>query len=153
MTEEYLNNTEINKTVAIYAPASKVWDALTNPELIKRWMTDDEVDVITDWKVGSPIVFRGSLHWIDFENRGTILQFEPEKVFQYNYLSSLSNLPDITENYTSIKFMLSSIEGTTTLLLTLSDFPDEVIRKHLDFYWNVTLGILKNLCEQLIKKP
>lgn len=106
--------------------------------------TDDEVDVITNWKVGSPIIFRGSLHRINFENKGTILQFEPEKVFQYNYLSSLSKLPKIPENYTSIRFVLSSTEDKTELMLTLSNFPDEVIRKHLDFYWSVTLGILKN---------
>lgn len=147
MTEQYLNNTEINKTVTIHTSASKVWEALTNPELIKRWIADNEVDVITNWKVGSPIIFRGSLHWINFENKGTIQQFEPEKVFQYNYLSSLSNLPEIPENYTSIRFVLSSTEDKTELMLTLSNFPDEVIRKHLDFYWNVTLGILKNLCE------
>ena len=139
---------EINKTVTINAPVSKLWDALTNPELIKRWMLDTEINVTTDWQIGGPIIFRGSLQWINFENKGTILQFEPEKAFQYNYWSTLSGLPDVPSNYTVVGFVVSPAENETTLTLTLSNFPNQVIYKHLDFYWTVTLDVLKRLCEQ-----
>jgi len=139
---------EINKTVTISSPVSRVWEVLTNPELIKQWMLDTEINVTTDWQIGGPIIFRGSLHWTAFENKGTILQFEPEKAFQYNYWSTLSGLPDVPENYTIVGFVLNPAEGGTTLTLTLSNFPNKVIYKHLDFYWTVTLDILKKLCEQ-----
>ncbi len=112
-------------------------------------MSDSPIDVISDWQVGSSIIFRGDLHWTSFENKGTIRQFDPEKVFQYNYWSSLSNLPDIPENYTEVRFVLTPIEDKTTVILTLNNFPDEIIYKHVNFYWNVTLGILKKWCEQL----
>jgi len=144
----YSNGKEIIKTVTIHAGASTVWNALTNPELIKRWMLDTEINVITDWQIGSPIIFKGSLQWTDFENKGTIQQFEPEKAFQYNYWSTLSNLPDVPGNYTVVGFVLSQRAIQTLLTLTLSNFPDEITYKHLHFYWDVTLDVLKRLCEQ-----
>ena len=44
--------------ITINAPASKVWDALTNPDLIKQYLFGTEVT--TDWQVGSPITYRGT---------------------------------------------------------------------------------------------
>jgi len=94
------------------------------------------------------MVIHGSLHGIKFKNNGTVLQFEPEKILRYNHLSSLSRLPDKLENYSVVEFGLTPIENQTTLTLTLSNFPTENIYKHLAFYWNVTLEILKRLVEK-----
>ena len=44
-------------TITINASTSKVWDALTKPELIKQYLFGTEV--ATDWQVGSPIRYRG----------------------------------------------------------------------------------------------
>ena len=145
---DYSDDREIIKTVSIHAAVAKVWDTLTDPESIKQWMIDSELQIITDWQTGSPIIFRGSLHWIDFENKGTILLLDPYRVFQYNYWSTFSGLPDVPKNYTVVGFALNPSENETALTLTLSNFPTEIIYKHLDFYWTVTLDILKRLCEQ-----
>ena len=136
------------KTIHINAPTSKVWDALTNPDLMKKWMSENEIEIITDWQVGRPMVIRGNLHGIKFENNGTVLQFEPENILRYNHLSSLSRLSDKTENYSVIEFKLTPLAEQTELTLTLSIFPTETIYKHLAFYWNVTLEILKRLIEE-----
>jgi uncharacterized protein YndB with AHSA1/START domain len=138
----------INKTVTINAPVSTVWDSLTNPDLIKRWMSDTAIHVISDWKTGSPIIFRGNLHWIDFENRGVIQAFEPGKTFQYTSWSSLSELPDSPENYSVFRFELTPVEDKTMVQLTISRFATEIIYKHLNFYWTVALELLKKACEQ-----
>ena len=140
--------TVASKTITINAPTSKVWEALTNPELMKKWMSETEIHIITDWKVGSPFTIRGNLHGIKFENKGKVLQFEPEKVLQYTHLSSISRLPDKSENYSSFEFRLAPLENQTTLTLTLGIFPTESIYKHLVFYWNVTLEILKRMVEE-----
>jgi len=124
-----------------------VWEALTNPELMKKWMSETEINIITDWNVGSPMIIRGDLHGIKFENKGTVLQFEPEKILQYNYLSSISRLPDQPGNYSNIEFRLAPIEDQTALTVLVSNFPTEIIYKHLAFYWNVTLEIFKRLIE------
>ncbi|WP_419699255.1 SRPBCC family protein [Mucilaginibacter sp. NFX135] len=145
---DYPDEKEIIKTITINTPVSKVWNALIAPELIKRWMLDTEINVTTDWQIGSSIIFSGNLHWTDFENKGTILQFEPEKALQYNYWSTLSGLPDIPVNYIIVGFTLNPITANETVLnLTLSKITDEVAYKHLDFYWTITLDVFKKFCE------
>jgi len=137
----------LTKTVTINAPISKVWDALTNPAIMEKWMSESEIEISTDWQVGSPFVIRGKLHGIKFENTGRVLQFEPEKVLEYSHLSSISRLPDKPENYSSVEFRLAPMEKQTTLRVTLRNFPTESIYKHLVFYWNVTPEILKRMME------
>jgi uncharacterized protein YndB with AHSA1/START domain len=137
----------VQKTVHINAPTSVVWETLTNPELMKKWMSETEINILTDWKVGSPLVIRGLLHRVKFENKGTVLQFEPEKILRYTHLSSLSRLPDQPENYTILAFSLTAINRQTKLAFTAGNFPAESIYKHFRFYWNVTLEILKKMIE------
>ena len=138
----------MSKTVTINAPTSKIWEALTNPDLMKKWMSELEIEILTDWKVGNLVVIRGKLHGIKFENKGRVLQFEPEKILQYSHLSSLSRLPDKPENYSVFDFRLTPKEDLTLLTLTVSNFPTESIFKHLAFYWNVTLEIFKRTIEE-----
>lgn len=137
------NGNIVSKTIHINAPTSVVWEALTNPELMKKWMSETEINIITDWKVGNPMMIRGILHRMKFENKGTVLQFEPEKFLQYTHLSSLSRLPDKPENYTILKFRLTPINHQTRLAFTASNFPTENIYKHFAFYWNVMYSSAK----------
>jgi uncharacterized protein YndB with AHSA1/START domain len=142
-------NEYIKKTILINASSSKVWEHLTNPDLMKHWMGDPEmqIEVITDWKVGSPFIIKG-FHHQQFENKGTILQFEAEKVFHYSYLSSLSNLDDTPKNHTTISFTLAPKDKQVELTVEVENFPTEVIYKHLEFYWNGTIHLLKEVIEK-----
>ena len=73
-----MSKTPIAKvTTTINAPPSKVWDALTKPALIKRYLFGTEVT--TDWKVGSPITYRGEWQGKTYEDKGKILEIEPGK--------------------------------------------------------------------------
>jgi uncharacterized protein YndB with AHSA1/START domain len=47
-------------TVDIDATPQRVWSALTDPDEIEKYMFGSRVD--TDWKPGSPIVWRGELY-------------------------------------------------------------------------------------------
>jgi uncharacterized protein YndB with AHSA1/START domain len=133
----------------IQALPAEVWKYLTNPDLMKQWMGDPEmkIEIITDWKVGNPFIIRG-FHHLKFENKGLILQFESEKIFQYSFLSSLSNLADRPDNHTIISFTLVLKEGKTELTVEGTNFPTEVIYKHLEFYWNGTMHLLKEIIEK-----
>ncbi|MGN6417046.1 MAG: SRPBCC family protein [Pseudobacter sp.] len=137
----------INKTININAPASRVWEALTTPAIMKRWMTDAEMDITSDWRTGSAIVISGNLHGIPYENKGTILRFEPYSVLKYNCWSSLSQHDDVPENYSLITFRLMASEGITTLVFTQTNFTEDVIFKHFNFYWNTALQLLRRLSE------
>lgn len=143
------NRKIFNKVVNINAGRAQVWQQLSTPELMKKWMMPDlEIDIITDWKVGNPMMIRGKMNGRNFENQGTVLKFEPEVVLQYTHLSSLSKLPDRPESYSIVEFNLQPSVNSTVLSLTLSNFPTESIYKHLTFYWNVTLEILKKIIEE-----
>lgn len=140
---------QIEKSITINALPSVVWKTLTNPDLVNQWMAEPgmEVEIITDWKVGSTIVING-FHHIKFQNTGTVLKVEPDKILAYNYLSSLSQLPDRPENYSIIEFSLEPIGNHTALTLTLRNFPTETIFKHINLYWTATMEILKKLIER-----
>lgn len=133
----------------IDAPVTRVWDSLTNPLLMKQWMGEPEMEleVLTDWTVGGPIVTTG-FHHARFENKGTVLRFEPHSVVQYSHLSSVSRLPDEPGNYTQIEFRLApSGTASTRLSVRLTNFPTDSIFKHLQFYWNTTIHVIKRLVE------
>ncbi|HEY8939112.1 MAG TPA: SRPBCC domain-containing protein, partial [Cellvibrio sp.] len=65
-----------DSTVRILAPASKVWRALTEPDLVKQWQYGS--DLLTTWQPGAPIIFRNEWNGKIFEQRGTVLEFMPE---------------------------------------------------------------------------
>ena len=136
----------LTKTIHINAPISKVWDALTNPEIIKQWLFG--TTVISNWKVGSPIVFTGVWQGTEYKDKGNILQLEKEKVFQYNYWSGFSGLPDIIENYSVITFKLEPSNNGTELALIHSNFPTEIGYEHSDKNWDATLDLMKNIIEK-----
>ena len=140
---------QIEDKIIIAAPSTTVWEYLTNPNLMKQWAGEPamEIEISTDWKVGNPIVIKG-FHHVHFENKGKILQFKPTSILKYDYLSSLSRLPDVSDNHTIIEFRLAPLKNQTSLTLTLSNFPDESIYKHVDFYWKTTIQILKNVIER-----
>src|SRR3982750_3806918 len=89
-------------SVAIQAPVAKVWEGLTNPELIKKYFFGTDAE--TDWKKGSPIFFRGVWEGKPYEDKGFITDIVPEKFVSYTYWSSFSGAPDIPENYANVRY-------------------------------------------------
>jgi uncharacterized protein YndB with AHSA1/START domain len=137
----------IYKIVAINANPAKVWSALTKPHLMKKWMLDDEIEIVTNWKPGSSVIIKGAFHWVYFEDKGTVLKFVPEQTLQYTHLSSLSKLADKKQNYVVYEYNLKLISEQTLLTINLHNFPTEAIYQHLNFYWNTTITILKDFIE------
>lgn len=139
---------KVVKNIEIKSPVAKVWDLITNPEMMKLWVVETPIEIESDWKVGSSIVIGGNIHGFNYKNKGTILQLEPEKVFEYNFWSEISRVPDIPENYSKIKFELTPNDENTILEVTHSDFLDDIAYKHGKFYWNTTVHIIKQLAEK-----
>lgn len=140
---------KVERVISIDRTPSQVWEYLTNPILMKEWMGEPEmnVEVITNWKIGNPILIKG-FHNGNFENKGTVLQFDFPRIIQYSHLSSTSRLPDNKENYSIITFMLTPNDRNTLLELQIENFPTESIHRHLNFYWQGTASILKTFIEQ-----
>jgi uncharacterized protein YndB with AHSA1/START domain len=136
----------LNKTININSTTSKVWAALTTPDIIKQWLFG--TNVISDWKADSQILFTGNWQGTVYKDKGTILLFEKEKIFQYNYWSSFSGLPDSAENYSIITFVLAPTSNGTNLTLTQSNFATETAYEHSDKNWAGTLDLMKKIIEQ-----
>ncbi len=132
-------------TTIINAPASKVWDALTKPELIKHYMFD--TDVISDWQVGSPITYRGEWEGKPFEDKGKVLEVEREKSLITTHWSPLSGMPDRPENYHTVAYQLSEKNGKTKLTVTQDKNASEEEKAHSEKNWSMMLGGLKTLLE------
>ena len=126
-------------------PASKVWDALTNPEIIKQYLFG--TDTVTDWKIGSPIIFQGVWEGVAYQDKGTILEFIPEKKLKYDYWSSFSKLEDVPENYQQLSFELSKSDNNTILTLTQENIPNETAKEHSESNWQTVLDLMKNIAE------
>ena len=51
------HNLEIKNSIHIEASSRKIWDCLVNPDKIKLYLFG--TDAISDWKLGSEIIFQG----------------------------------------------------------------------------------------------
>ncbi|GHM99279.1 ATPase [Cytophagales bacterium WSM2-2] len=132
-------------SIEINAPVSKVWKALTDPEQIKKYLFG--TNTITDWKVGSEIKFTGVWEGKSYEDKGTILALEPEKLLKYNYWSNWSG-EDVLENRQIISYQLKGEKGKTVFTLVQENCPDEAARDHSANNWNSVLQSMKQLLEE-----
>ena len=133
-------------SATIAAPAARVWDALTKPEIIKQYFFGTQA--VSDWQEGSTLEFKGEWEGKPYLDKGIILRSEPKKIFQYTYLSSFSNLPDLPENYANITYELYEGNGETTLSVKQENIADEQTRKHSEKNWSYVLQSLKDLLEK-----
>lgn len=139
------NKLFLKKSIEINAEKAKVWDALVNPEKIKLYLFGTET--ISDWKVGSPIIFQGVWEGSAYKDKGTILEFIPEQKLKYDYWSSFSKLEDVPENYQQITFDLMNQNGKTILTLTQENIPNQEAKEHSESNWGMVLNQLKQIVE------
>lgn len=140
-----MTNITTSVSIAIKAPIAKVWNALIDPEQIKKYLFG--TDTICDWKVGSTIKFTGVWDGKPYEDVGTILTIEPEKLLKYNYWSNFSGKPDVLEDRLIITYLLMEIDGGTKFTLTQENCPTEEARDHSASNWNMVLNSMKEMLE------
>ena len=129
----------------IHAPASKVWEAITKPELIKQYLFGS--DVISDWKVGSPITYRGEWQGKPFEDKGEILQVEPEKLLVSTHWSPLSGVPYTPENSHTVTYKLNGNGDSTDVTITQDNNANEKEKVESEKNWRAVLDGMKKLLE------
>lgn len=130
-------------SISVSVPVSKVWDSLVNPELIKQYMFG--TTVVSEWKEGSPIVWKGEWQGRKYEDKGVILKLQPQRLIQYTHFSPLSGLPDTPENYHTINVELSTDKDRTLISLTQDNNETEEAREHSEKNWEMMLASLKKL--------
>jgi uncharacterized protein YndB with AHSA1/START domain len=136
----------LSKSIRINASLAKVWEALTNPDLIKIYFFGTEC--ISDWKKGSPLLFRGIWEGNSYEDKGAILDIQKEKFIMYNYWSSFSGTEDIPENYAVIRYELSNDHEATKLTVIQEGFKTQDALDHSEKNWGYVMNSLKELVEK-----
>ena len=111
----------IKNTITIHAPASKVWDALVNPEQTKKYMFG--CATISDWKPGSTLLWSAFYEGKDTVFvKGHIAAIETGKNLAYTVFDPFSTMPDIPENYLTVAYKLSEKDNKTILTVTQGDY-------------------------------
>lgn len=140
------NNLIAHAETLVHAPIEKAWDALINPEMIKKYMFG--TNVISDWKEGSKIVWRGEWKGKTYEDKGTLLKIIPLKLLQYSHYSPLTGMADVPENYHTVTIRLEERDNQTLISLSQDKNATENDKEHSEQNWNMMLTGLKELLEK-----
>jgi uncharacterized protein YndB with AHSA1/START domain len=143
----------VKNSISINAPASKVWDALTNPEQTKKYMFGCET--VSDWKQGSPLLWKGSQEGKEIVFvKGVIADIQPDKFLAYTTIDPNSAIDDVYENYLTVTYSLYEENGQTLFTVTQGDYSKvaEGERRYNEAYnggegWNPILVQIKKLVE------
>ena len=135
------------KTVTINAPIAQVWDALTNPDKVRQYMHG--TNLATDWKVGSPITWKGEWKGQSYEDKGTVLAVEPPRLLKNTHWSPMGGSDDKPENYHTVTYELEEEGGRTVLTLRQDNNPtQEEAVKMAEDNWGPMLQGLKQTAEK-----
>ncbi|MEJ7678883.1 MAG: SRPBCC domain-containing protein [Segetibacter sp.] len=143
----------VKNTITINAPASKIWDALVNPEQTKKYMFGCET--VSDWKPGSPLLWRMNYEGKELiPVKGIVLDIQPNRFLKYTVIDTSASYPDIPENYLNVTYEIEEQAGMTTLTVFQDGFEDaaEGEKRYKDVYnngegWNPILIEIKKLVE------
>jgi len=137
-----------NAVVTIDAPRAKVWEGLVNPGMIEQYMF--VTSVASEWREGSPIVWKSLWQGKAIEVRGTILRLDPQRTLEYGYSRPLfgsrpAASPPKLHHRVTIKL---SDEGRQTRISVTEDnnfSKRELV--HAEGSWRMILRNLKGLLE------
>lgn len=133
-------------SITINAQVSKVWEALVNPDLIKQYMFG--TTVISDWKVGDSIIWKGEWQGKPYIDKGHIIKIEPDKILEVTHYSPLSGTEDTSENYHTVTYELFQESNTTKITLKQDNNANEEEKEHSEKNWQMLLEGLKKLLEK-----
>ncbi|MEV8213886.1 SRPBCC family protein [Leifsonia sp. NPDC077715] len=142
---EYVARAEID----VAAPRSTVWKLLTSNGARPEIMFGAEV--VSDWRVGSKIVWRGEWQGTTFEDHGRVIELEnleePWRIV-LTHFSPLSGQPDEPENYHTLRYELDAIPGGTRITLDQDNNPTREAAEHAQGNWAQMLAGVKTVAER-----
>ena len=129
----------------IGAPVAKVWDALTNPDIVKEYLFG--TTMTADWRVGGEIRYTGEWEDKKYEDKGKILEIVPAQRLVTTYWSSAYGKPDIPENYKTITQELKGNGDETLLTLAQDNNENQQVAEHSKNNWQLLLNKMKEVVE------
>ncbi|RYE28241.1 MAG: SRPBCC domain-containing protein [Sphingobacteriales bacterium] len=135
----------LTTTINFNASKEKVWQGLTDPKMIKEYFFGTNLE--TDWKVGSPVIWKGEWDGKTYEDKGKVVEITPGEYVKYTYWSSMSGVEDKPENYNNVTYRLTGEGDKTTLEVTQDGIKDVASKEHSEKNWQALFGELKKLIE------
>lgn len=117
---------EIEKTAQIAVPIGKVWQALTVPDVISDWMSDEYVKV--DLKIGGRYSFFGG------ETTGKFIEIEKPIILEYSWRQS--TWPKDWKD-SIVRWELKAGRGGTQVHLIHRDLPNKEEQDSHDEGWDI----------------
>jgi uncharacterized protein YndB with AHSA1/START domain len=137
---------EVSDSIEINADPAKVWKGLTDPSIIKDYLYGTET--VTDWKVGSEVIFQGEYNGHKYRDKGVVLENEPNKTITYSYWSGFTGLEDKAENYSRVTYRIDDLgNGKTKFTWTQKGFGSEDGYKHSQTGMRTFLEKVKDVIE------
>jgi uncharacterized protein YndB with AHSA1/START domain len=131
--------------MTIHGSPSDVWNALTKPELVKKYMMG--ADVKSDWKVGSALTYTGEYKGKPFEEKGVIQKIERDKLLQATHFSTTSGKEDKPENYAVVTWQLHGKDGATVVAVSQDGIASQQGVETSKANWAAVLKGLKQTVE------
>jgi uncharacterized protein YndB with AHSA1/START domain len=135
--------------VDVSAPRRDVWALLTSsgshPEILMG------AEVVSDWRLGSRIVWRGEWQGKPFEDHGRVIELddreEPWRIV-LTHFSPLSGQEDLPENYHTLHFELEETPAGTHVTLDQDNNPTVEAAQHSQRNWETMLRGVKEVAER-----
>lgn len=131
--------------IHVDASRERLWDALTDPDEIARFLFGSRVE--TDWREGSPIVYHGEWEGRPYEDKGTILELVPGDRLVTSYYSPLSGKPDEPASYQTVSYLLADDGDGTRVTITQDGCADDAEAERMGENWSTVLQSLKGVVE------
>ena len=133
-------------TTEIAAPPQRVWQVLLDPQSVREYMFGSEV--VTDWRPGSAIFFRGEWEGRPYEDKGVIVEVNAPVLLQFTHYSPLSGAPDVPASYHTLTYQLEPIHTGTRVTLTQDNNDSEAAADHSADMWRQVLDSVKAIVER-----
>ncbi|MBV8965636.1 MAG: SRPBCC domain-containing protein [Mycobacteriaceae bacterium] len=131
--------------IDVKAPAAQVWNALTDPDKIAKYFFGSQVQ--TDWRPGSPIVWRGEYNGNRYEDKGEVLEVDENRLLRVTHFSPMSGLPDTPENYHTLTYTLDERADGTRVSLSQDNNASQDEADRATANWRAMLEGLKSTVE------
>lgn len=141
----------IELTTTISATPEQVWDAITNPDKIEKYMFGARCE--SDWKPGSKTNFFVKQNERDVTVvKGEVIRNEPLKYLEHTLFPAGSKITDTLENYLVIVYELKALSETETeLSVTQKGFKyvEDGMNRYIETQkgWKAALPMLKEVAE------
>jgi uncharacterized protein YndB with AHSA1/START domain len=130
----------------VHAARGKVWDLLVDPAKLGALFWGSTV--VSDFRIGSPIVWKGLWEGKPFEDRGQVLEREDGSFLKYSHWTPSPGTPDEDIVRSILTFRLTEEQGGVRVVFLHDNIATLQMKDHSEPLWRQLLERLKETLEK-----